>query len=217
MAYTAITIAVSYIVGSQNGKISAEYQLYTTPPGVFFSIWGLIYFGMMVVNLMNLYYNMWNAECHSLILCVNSLLMVWGAIFDIGSDAAVFSASGILLIIVPLGLLLWIEMGKAADCNWFIIVSRNVYAFFLGWIIAAANLAIGIWIVYWWGASKETQAIIFWVMAPLCAIGATYFNYSREKKQGLYSCLALWASVAWAFAGAGINSNHCLNGTGGNC
>lgn len=45
-------------------------------------------------------------------------------------------------------------MGKTADYNWFVLLSRNTYAFFLGWIIAAANLALGIWIVYWWGASK---------------------------------------------------------------
>ena len=45
-------------------------------------------------------------------------------------------------------------MGTNAKYNWFIILSRNVYAFFLGWIIAVANLAMGIWIVYWCNGSK---------------------------------------------------------------
>ena len=44
-------------------------------------------------------------------------------------------------------------------------------------------------------------------MAPLCAIGGTVLNYFMEGKYGLYSCLALWISVTWAFIGAGINSS----------
>lgn len=67
--------------------------------------------------------------------------------------------------------------------------------------------------MYWWGGDKKTQLAIFWIMAPLLAIGATAFNYVREGKKGLLSCFILWASVAWAFSGAAITSNGCLNGT----
>jgi hypothetical protein len=68
-------------------------------------------------------------------------------------------------------------------------------------------------IVYWWGASKETQLAIFWVMAPLCAVGATALNFIKEGKQGILSCFVLWLSVAWAFAGAAITSHGCLSKT----
>ncbi len=50
-------------------------------------------------------------------------------------------------------------------------------------------------------------------MAPLCAIGGFAFNWIREGKRGVLSCFCLWLSVAWAFTGAGITSNGCLNET----
>lgn len=89
---------------------------------------------------------------------------------------------------------------------------RNIWAFYLGWCIAASNINFGIDIVYWWDASKETQMIVFWVMAPLCAIGAFAFNFLKFKKYGALSCFCLWFSVFWAFAGAAIQSHKCING-----
>lgn len=59
-------------------------------------------------------------------------------------------------------------------------------------------------IVYSWKASHTTQMVIFWIMAPLCAIGITLLNLHLEGVFGLKSCLALWASVIWAFVGAAI-------------
>jgi len=56
---------------------------------------------------------------------------------------------------------------------------RNTFALYLGWVIAATNINLGMDIVYWWGASKETQMIIFWVMAPLCAFGGFSLNIWR--------------------------------------
>lgn len=58
-------------------------------------------------------------------------------------------------------------------------VTRNSYAFYLGWVVAATNVNFGILIVYWWGASFLTQLIVFWVMAPLSAIFITLLNIYR--------------------------------------
>ena len=135
------------------------------------------------------------------------MLTIWSAIFDIGTNQSVFASSAILIQTVPMTFKLWKQMGTNAKYNWFIILSRNVYAFFLGWIIAVANLAMGIWIVYWCNGSKQTQTIVFWVITPKCAIGGTALNFYLDGKYGLYSCLALWISVTWAFIGAEINSS----------
>ena len=48
-------------------------------------------------------------------------------------------------------------------------------------------------------------------MAPLCAVGVTFLNWYKEGKKGLLSCFCLWISVIWAFTGAAITSNKCLN------
>jgi hypothetical protein len=89
---------------------------------------------------------------------------------------------------------------------------RNIFAFYLGWCIAASNLNFGMNIVYWWGASKKTQMIVFWVMAPLCGIGAFSYNAWKYGKVGVLSCFCVWLSVAWAFIGAAISSHNCLSG-----
>lgn len=88
---------------------------------------------------------------------------------------------------------------------------RNFWAFYLGWCIAASNLNFGIDIVYWWDGSKKAQLIVFWIMTPLLAVGAFTFNFIKYGKYGALSCFFLWISVAWAFIGAGITSNKCLN------
>jgi hypothetical protein len=136
-------------------------------------------------------------------------------VFDMGTNASVITASFILISLVPTILKLWYTLGErppSAFDRW-TYITRNVFAFYLGWVIAASNLSFGMITVYWWGASKETQMAIFWVMAPLCAIGGTAFNYVQEGKQGLLSCFMLWVSVCWAFSGAAITSHGCLNGT----
>lgn len=89
---------------------------------------------------------------------------------------------------------------------------RNIWAFYLGWCIPASNLNFGIDIVYWWNGSKEAQLIVFWIMAPLIAVGAFTFNFAKYGKFGALSCICVWLSVTWAFVGAGITSNKCLNG-----
>ncbi len=145
----------------------------------------------------------------------NILNPLWAFIVNIGSDAALYSCSLILILLVPVLLKTWLTLGERSvkSYNYWTYITRNVFAFYLGWVIAAANLNLGIDMVYWWGAAKETQMAIFWVMAPLCAVGATAFNYVMEGKQGLLSCFMLWLSVTWAFTGAAITSNGCLTGS----
>lgn len=141
----------------------------------------------------------------------NSLQILWTIIFDIGTDPTVFFSFLILFAVIPVVLLFWRRVGQLTPVNWFTYFTRNSYAFYLGWIVAATNLNFGMIIVYWWGASQKTQLIVFWIMAPLCALGITAANLHLEKLYGLKSCFALWFSVTWAFVGAAMTSNRCLN------
>jgi hypothetical protein len=53
--------------------------------------------------------------------------------------------------------------------------------------------------------------IVFWVFAPLGALGIFLFNLIKYGKHGVLACFCLFLSVAWAFSGAGITSHNCLN------
>lgn len=205
------TVAFVNLFGTKNSEISAKYYLWVTPPGLFFIIWALIFTLQIAANIINLIKNIWTPHEHLLLAMNNFLLILWTIVFDIGNDPAVFVSFFILLSIIPVGLVLWRKLGAIKPVTWFTYFTRNSYAFYLGWIVAATNLNFGIMITYWWKASFETQLIVFWVLAPLCALGITAVNLYNEKLYGLKSCFALWFSVIWAFVGASITSNRCLN------
>ena len=184
--------------------------MYVTPPGLFFIIWAVIFTLKSIANLINLFKNVWTIKEHFLLLINNILLILWTFVFDIGTDPAVYSCFLILFAIIPVGLYFWRCAGKLKPIDWFTYFSRNSYAFYLGWVIAATNLNLGIIIVYWWNASMMTQLIVFWIVAPLCAIFVTVLNIYLEGLFGLKCCFALWLSVIWAFVGAAITSNKCI-------
>ena len=170
------TVAFVNVFGRKNSEVSAKYYLYVTPPGVFFSIWALIFTLQIVTNFINLLRNVWTKEEHILLAINNALQILWTIVFDIGNDPAVFFSFLILFSVVPVTLLFWRKVGQLKPINWFTYLTRNTYAFYLGWVVAATNLNFGMIIVYWWGASQKTQMVIFWIMAPLCALAITAAN-----------------------------------------
>ena len=166
---------------------------------------------MAVANIINLVKNQWTLKAHIWLGINNLCLITWISVFNVGNDPAVFACSFILIFTVVVALKFWDAVGEIKEFNWFTYFTRNSYAFYLGWIIAASNLNFGMMIVYWWEGSYLDQLITFWVMAPLCAVGATVLNAVREGKKGVLSCACLWISVIWAFTGAAIRSNICLS------
>jgi len=162
----------------------------------------------------NFFKNVWTLKTHFWFGVSNILNILWTIVFDIGSLKSVFVASFILFGITFSIFMTWVEMGNISfrKINILTYIMRNIWAFYLGWCIAASNLNFGIDIVYWWEFSNKTQLIIFWIMTPLCAIGGFTYNYFKYGRYGVWSCFCLWFSVAWAFIGAAITSNKFLNG-----
>ena len=102
------TVAVNYAVGMKSSEVSNAFHLYVTPPGMFFTIWAVIYTLMFVVNLINLIKNEWKLSVHINLAIANILLIVWICVFVNGSEAAVYICSVILIAAVLSGLKLWI-------------------------------------------------------------------------------------------------------------
>lgn len=197
------------------GKISDKYHLYTTPPGYAFAIWGLIYPLLIIIAVHNLIVNKWSLKAHILMGISNLLNMTWSLVFAIGTPASNAVCFIILALTVLYTFAAWREIGNIPDkeFTWAVYAVRNSLAFYLGWLIAATNLNWGILQRYTWDVPPHNQMVSFWILAPLCAVGATAFNYSNYGKRGLMSCLCLWISVAWAFVGAAITSHACVEGT----
>lgn len=205
----AATVAIVYVFGMRNNEVSNKYYLYVTPPGLFFTIWAVIFVLKGIVNIINLILNVWTLKAHIFLAINNLLLILWTNIFNISNDPAVYVSFLIIFALIPTTLLFWYAVGDIKPIDWFTYFTRNTYAFYLGWVVAATNVNFGILIVYWWKADPRTQLIIFWIMAPLSAIGITALNVYKQGLYGLKSCFALWISVIWAFVGAAITSARC--------
>ena len=108
----AAAVGINYLVGFDTGNTSRKYSLYTTPLGLFFAIWGVIFTTMAIVNIYNLVKNVWNLPAHIYLGINNLLLIVWINVFNIGTGPAVYFCSLVLAATVAAALKFWIEMGK---------------------------------------------------------------------------------------------------------
>jgi hypothetical protein len=208
-------LLVNYFEGiNKNGEVSNKFSLWITPPGYFFTIWAFIYTGLLIANIYNLIKNVWSLKTHIFFGITNVLNIVWTFVFCLGTVTSVCIASFILITLTVFIYLTWWDMGNIPEDKYtfFTYFNRNAFAFYLGWCIAASNLNFGMDIVYWWGGSYKEQLIVFWIMAPLCALGASGYILWKWGKVGILSCFCLWFSVTWAFIGAGITSSKCLSG-----
>lgn len=164
----------------------------------------------MIVNIINTIKNIWTIREHVALAINNLLLDIWAIVFDLGTDEGVFAAFFLLVSIIPVLFYFWSSAGKLKPIDEFTFLSRNAYALYLGWVVAAANLNLGIMIVYWWQSSLITELITFWVMTPICALVVTSIIIYREGTFGLRCFFLFWISMIWAFVGAAMTSKRCF-------
>lgn len=166
------------------------------------------------MTIYNLLKNVWNLKTHVYFGISNLLNILWTIVFINGTLPSIIIASFILMLLTYSIFLTWVEMGNIPNkqINILTYVMRNIWAFYLGWCIAASNISLGHDVVYWWGAEYQTQLVMFWVIAPLTAIAGFGYNLIKYGRYGGLSCFSLWFSVTWAFIGAAITSAKCLNG-----
>ncbi len=208
-------MVVNYLIGANpsggNGAVSDKFSLGVTPPGMFFIIWAVIFTTQGIIVVMDLIRKEWHAMAHVAFSVNNILSIIWNVVFTLATLPAVCADVIVLFSMVVVTFTMWLYL-RRDERDWAFYINRCVIAFYLGWLIAATNINFGINIVYWWGGSKLSQVAVFWVLAPLEAIGATAFNTWLEGKRGLLSCCTLWLSVGWAFVGAGITTHKFING-----
>lgn len=208
LATVPIMLVVSGIFGPKTGKVSNKFDLLVTPPGPFFSIWGVIYIGLIVSGIYCVSQNVWSLGVTTLFALVSLLNGLWVYVFN---HATVKSNNWSLLIVLLMAVgneLQWIWMELPADADSGIstwnIVNRNIFAFYQGWLVAASNLNLGITLVYSLGVSKKTHAYIFWIVCPLCIVSMVALNLTRTE--GFINNIAMYFSATYALIGAFIST-----------
>lgn len=160
------------INGYQTGEISDMYDVFFTPAGFIFSIWGVIYFALL---LWLLSFSLKKQTLSSaqfwgfLLTCLfNTLwILVWHFILD--------GIAFIVIFLLLLSLIFLYRTQKKATHSKLYLIPISLY---LGWIIVATITNFSYWLVASIGIEANLQTIVTYVLlslATLLGLGIAYF------------------------------------------
>ena len=201
------TIAVNALAsalpinGQTTGEISDSFDVFFVPAGYVFSIWGLIYLGLIAYAV----YQALPAQAH------NPDLRGIGYIFVLSSLAniawillwhyEVFPATVLVMLVLLVCLIaiyLRLDIGRkqvSSGMRWLVHLPFSIY---LGWITVATIANVTALLSYWdwggWGISPEVWTVI--MLAIATAVGGLV-SFTRGD-------IAYAAVLIWAFAGIAI-------------
>ena len=188
------------------GEISNRFNVYFVPAGYVFSIWGLIYLGLI---LFTIYQALPSQRENPLLVRIGYLfalsclaniiwLFLWHYEQFVLTLVAMFSLLGLLIAIY---LRLGIGRVKVTESEkWFIHIPFSVY---LGWVTVAtiANVTATLSYLNWkgWGISAE-----FWALIMLTVSAIIAFTVYFTRKDISYVLVIIWAFIGIAVKQAGI-------------
>ncbi len=191
--------------GQTTGEISDRFQVYFVPAGYVFSIWGLIYLGLLAFAV----YQALPAQRDNPRLrpigylfagsCLANIawLFLWHYEQFVLTLVAMFA---LLLLLITIYLRL--ENGRVAVSpaeKWLVHIPFSIY---LGWITVAtiANVTAVLDYLGWrgWGVSDEAWAVIMLLVAGVLAAAV-----SLTRGDVAYSLVIIWALAGIAVKHAG--------------
>jgi hypothetical protein len=207
---TILTIAVNALAnalplnGLNTGEISDRFDIYFVPAGYVFSIWGLIYLGLIIYAVFQALPK--QAE--------NSTLNKIAPFYWLGSLAnitwiflwhyEIFSLT-ILFMLIILGSLLVTNRNLDKTQGLIKWMVRLPFSIYLGWISVATIANFSQWLYYFgwngWGIAPTTWAVIMLVVASILG-----FLMSWLKNDTAYGLVLIWAFVGITVSQIGSSS-----------
>jgi hypothetical protein len=187
--------------GLNTGEISDRFNIFFVPAGYVFSIWGLIYLGLLAYSI----YQLLPSQRGNLDLGRISGLYLLSCLFNIIwlicwhyelFGLTIVMMLGLLLSLI--GIYLRLDIGQkpvSAGMRWFVHLPFSIY---LGWVSVAtiANASQLLEYLGWQGGgiSAQVWAVIMLIVAVLLGAAMAFIR----KDAGFLLVLV------WAFAGIGI-------------
>lgn len=208
-----VTVVINYLsnTGMFNGNtmstVSAEYSNAFTPAGYAFSIWGLIYLGLLgfvIYTGRSLFTNKpSDPHLHKIgwwfvLSCLANSLWVVTWLYD-------YTGISVLLMIFLLSCLLKIIVNTRMELDFhpfkhYLLIFWP-FAIYAGWVSVAliANIAAWLTKVNWsgWGISQGT-----WTIVIICIVGLinSYMVATRNLRE-------FAAAVIWGLVAVGVSNN----------
>lgn len=189
------------INGQTTGEISDSFPVFFVPAGYVFSIWGLIYLGLIAYAV----YQALPAQAH------NADLRSIGALFVLSSLANIgwillwhyeyFPLTVLVMLILLVSLIaiyLRLDIGRKQVSNGMRWAVHLPFSIYLGWITVATIANVTALLAYWdwsgWGIGPEAWTVI---MLAIATVVGGLMSFTRGD-------IAYALVLIWAFAGIAI-------------
>jgi len=221
VALTLFTITINALAnilpfnGQTTGEISDRFAIRFVPAGYVFSIWGLIYLGLIVFAIHQALPSQRGTKVLDQIAPVYWIASLANTAWIVLWHYEQFPITIIVIVILLLSLIaIYRKVDTKADASfrWCVQLPFSIY---LGWVSVAtiANAAQVLTYLEWnaWGLSADTWAVIMLAVASLLGV----VMLLRERNAA-YALVLVWAFVgialkqadsalvanaAWVFAG----------------
>lgn len=192
--------------GQSTGEISDRFQVYFVPAGYVFSIWGVIYAGLIAFAvyqaLPSQRDNFRLQDITPWFLLSSAANVVWLFLWHYNVfllTVPVMLALLVSLIIIYLRLGIGRSGASAAE-TWLVRLPFSIY---LGWITVAtaANLSAVLW---WLGWNGQPLAPEVWAVLVILAAGVLSWLMSLTRNDVAYALVIAWALAGIAFKQASV-------------
>lgn len=205
-----ITIIFNYLSnsgffnGNTMGSVSARYSNLFTPAGYAFSIWGLIYLGLIAFSVYGAKISSESQEDQSstlnkisywfLISCICNSLWVVAWLYDFIGWSVVLM---ILLFISLMSIVLNLKLSLFSEKTPFYLFLALPFTLYVGWVSVAliANMAAFLTQIGWagWGIKPET-----WTITMIIIAGIVNLYIVSHRNMRAYGLVGIWALLAIA-------------------
>ncbi len=186
------------------GDISDRFNIYFVPAGYVFSIWGVIYLGLVAYSI----FQALPSQAENPIL---KKIAPWYWISSLGNIAWIFfwhyevfafTLPFMILILVSLLVINRALAGADGQTKWYVKLPFSVY---LGWISVATVANFSQWLYYFdwsgWGIPAATWAVIMLAVASLLGILMAWL-----ENDTFYTLVLIWAFIGITVSQAGASS-----------
>ncbi len=188
------------INGKNTGEISDRFQVFFTPAGYVFSIWGVIYIALIAFSI----YQALPAQHESEVLRSIAPFYWLGSLANIAWillwHYEVFPATLIAMIVLLLTLIVtYLRLGIGVAqvtpaARWLVHIPFSIY---LGWITVAtiANVTAVLWLANWGGFGISSEV---WTAIILFVAGGIAAAVALTRGDAAYGLVLVWAFVGIA-------------------
>jgi benzodiazapine receptor len=188
------------INGQNTGEISDRFDVYFVPAGYVFSIWGLIYLGLLSYAI----YQALPAQTENPDLRSIGYLVVLSSVANIAwiflwhyNYFSLTVVAMLTLLVLLITIYLRLDIGRAqvsTGMKWFVHLPFSIY---LGWITVATVANITDWLYYigWSGLGISPQIWAVIMLAVATAVGGIM---SMTRGDIAYAAVLIWSFIGIA-------------------